>query len=397
MKALFLGSFYKHDYLKFNLNPKNSTALTFASNNHQLSIVEGLNENLNNNLFCLTRISVPYYPEYGKIFIKDYCIDEKTKIVGFVNIRFLRKITSINRIYKNVVKLIKKYNIKNIISYELPYDFDIVMKKIKKKFKNKVNTIVIIPDIPSIMLNYGKPSLISKLIASSENNLHHYDKFVVLTSQMIEYLKLNKDNCYVMDGLFSKKVIDFDNIEYKKGDCKTILYTGTLRKEFNILQLVRAFKLIKTDEKICLEIAGSGDGVEEILKASQEDNRIKYLGVLDKEQIRIKQKNATILINPRKPDSADSKYSFPSKTIEYMLSGRPLIMSYLPGMDKKYFDYIFELDCSSDEAMARSIEKVICIDEIELTKIGERAKKFVEINNNCIVKTKGIINLLKKS
>lgn len=396
MKTLFVGSFYEKKFLKHILNSKTTTAITFASCNHQLSIVEGLKHNLNDQLWSLTRISVPYYPEYKKILIKDSWVDEKTKIIGFINIRFLRKMTSVNKIYKNALKLVKKFDIKNIISYELPYDIDMAMKKLKKKLKDKINIIVIIPDIPSIMLSYGKPSLVSRLIASNENNLRHYDKFVVLTPQMIDYLKLNKENCYVMDGLYSEKVINFENIEYKKGDCRTILYTGTLRKEFNILQLVRAFRLLKTDERVCLEIAGSGDGIEEILKACQEDNRIKYLGVLDKEQIRTKQKNATILINPRKPDSADAKYSFPSKTIEYMLSGRPLIMSYLPGMDKKYFEYIFELDCTSDEAMARSIEKVICMDEEILTNIGTKAKKFVEANNNCIIKTKGIVDLFKK-
>lgn len=396
MKTIFVGSFYKKEYLSKMSNSKANIFMPFASYNHQLSIIDGLEHNLNGKLFCFTRISLPYYPKVKKLFVRNTMIDDNVKMIGFINLRFIRKISSIRNIYHTILKYVKKNKIKNIICYELSYDIDMAMKKIKKKLKDDINIVVIIPDIPSIMLTYQKQNFLKKMLASRENNLNYYDGYVLLTSQMIDYLKLDHNKCYVMDALYSNSVINFLNIKKIESKNKTILYTGTLRKAFNIMQLVNAFRLIKTDFPITLELAGSGDCVQDILEISKIDNRIKYLGILDKEKIRERQYNATLLVNPRTAESADAKYSFPSKTIEYMLSGRPLIMSYLPGMDKKYFEYIFELDCSSAEAMAKSIEKVIRMDENELTNIGKMAKEFVEINNNCIAKTKGIIELLKK-
>ena len=63
--------------------------------------------------------------------------------------------------------------------------------------------------------------------------------------------------------------------------------------------------------------------------------RIEFLGMLPRTDVLELQSKATILVNPRQPVGDFTKYSFPSKTIEYMASGTPLLMYKLPGIPEE--------------------------------------------------------------
>ena len=41
-------------------------------------------------------------------------------------------------------------------------------------------------------------------------------------------------------------------------------------------------------------------------------------------------------MNPRSADAEYTKYSFPSKTIEYLATGVPVVMNRLPGIPEEY-------------------------------------------------------------
>ena len=56
------------------------------------------------------------------------------------------------------------------------------------------------------------------------------------------------------------------------------------------------------------------------------------MGCVTNDEIVRLQCEATLLVNPRPSDKEFCKYSFPSKTIEYMASGTPVLMTKLPGV-----------------------------------------------------------------
>jgi glycosyltransferase involved in cell wall biosynthesis len=47
-------------------------------------------------------------------------------------------------------------------------------------------------------------------------------------------------------------------------------------------------------------------------------------------------RKADVLVNPRQNDEAYTKYSFPSKNIEYLLSGNPVVAYMLDGVPEEY-------------------------------------------------------------
>ena len=52
---------------------------------------------------------------------------------------------------------------------------------------------------------------------------------------------------------------------------------------------------------------------------------------------------ATLLVNPRPTTEEFTIYSFPSKNMEYMASGTPLLTTKLPGMPEEYHQYVLAI------------------------------------------------------
>ena len=124
-------------------------------------------------------------------------------------------------------------------------------------------------------------------------------------------------------------------------------------------------------------------------------NLLELFGVLDSYNFTELQQKAFMLINPRQNEGEYTKYSFPSKTMEYMLSGKPVLMYRLDGIPAEYDPYLNYVDGNSAEDMKNAILKVLSSE----TKIQERAQaaaRFVFENKNSAVQAKKIIELMER-
>lgn len=84
---------------------------------------------------------------------------------------------------------------------------------------------------------------------------------------------------------------------------------------------------------------------------------------------------ATLLVNSRFTIEEFTKYSFPSKNMEYMASGTPLLTTKLPGMPQEYYPYVFLFDEETIDGYADAISNALTHSESELFKLGVSAKK----------------------
>ena len=73
------------------------------------------------------------------------------------------------------------------------------------------------------------------------------------------------------------------------------------------------------------------------------------------------QHKATILVNPRTSEGEFTKYSFPSKTMEYLLAGRCVVVNRLPGIPEEYYQYVYTPQNESVEALAECLTNVLDI------------------------------------
>ena len=134
--------------------------------------------------------------------------------------------------------------------------------------------------------------------------------------------------------------------------------------------------------------------IHEIEKLQKEHPQIKYYGYCNADEIRHYQSQATVLINPRQNAGEYTKYSFPSKTMEYLASGKPMIGYKLDGIPDEYDDYICYVNDNSVDALADKIIELCSMSNQELVEIGKSARAFILNNKNPKAQCASIVKML---
>ena len=106
------------------------------------------------------------------------------------------------------------------------------------------------------------------------------------------------------------------------------------------------------------------------------------------------QKYASLLVNPRPVEDEYTKYSFPSKNMEYMVSGTPVLTTDLPGMPQEYKEYVFIIEDYSIEGIKDKLCEIAGMDKKELMKAGQRAREFVLNKKNNIAQARKIVEMI---
>ena len=317
----------------------------------------------------------------------------KDLYVGTVSIPGMQMIVELSRVYralKNGFKDVKQEN--NLIIYALHSPFLLAAALLKRKI---CTTCVVIPDLPEFMSgNVGFIRKLAKIIDGFFINfcLKRMDCYVLLSPFMRDTLPIKNKPWVLMEGIYDTST-EISNITKNKK--RTILYTGNLSKRYGILELIEAFHQIDNDN-YCLWICGDGDGKEDVLKMAEIDKRIDYKGVASHDDVLTLQRQATVLINPRSSKGEYTKYSFPSKTMEYLASGTPTIMCHLPAIPAEYDSFIFYIKDESVEGIKNKLIEICEKPDEELASFGKKASDFIKNEKNAVVQTGKIIEMISK-
>lgn len=257
----------------------------------------------------------------------------------------------------------------------------------------KIKIVAIVTDLPSTQLGHERSGRrISKKI--SKLILHKYDAYVFLTEQMNQVVNRRNRPYLIMEGLVDISAKDLPEFPKNKGCNRIILYAGGLSKANGIKDLIEAFLKMK-DENIRFHIYGTGEMENELPHYMNLDNRIVYYGILPNKEIVEKQLTATLLVNPRFTHEEFVKYSFPSKNIEYMVSGTPVVTTCLPGMPTEYYDYVYLFHDESVSGFKTTLTNILNLDNEVLIAKGREAKEFVLKFKNNIVQARRVLDLCK--
>lgn len=397
---LFLGCLFKEEDEKKILELSNS-GVSNAVNTFQWNLLKGLNNTTSIDIINI--LPVGTYPKhYKRLFLKTnkwmWKENKDNLEIGAINIPGLKQYLRYKKIKKEIkTRLSNSKRVSNIIIYSTYLPF----LKAVYKLDRRVKITLIVTDLPEFY-DLSKVGILRKILRKIYNYfiykyLSRIDSFVLLTEQMKKPLKVGERQYIVVEGIADTENIDEsnDNLLYKKNDTKIILYTGTLHYQYGIKSLLEAFMLIKNNDYE-LWICGSGEAEDEIKNLLFEDKRIKFFGFLAKDEVKKLQQKATVLVNPRPNEGEYTKYSFPSKTMEYMTSGKPVIMYKLDGIPDEYDEYLYYFNGTSPENIATKILEVCEQSEQELILFGQKAKHFVADNKNEIIQAKRILNMILK-
>lgn len=263
---------------------------------------------------------------------------------------------------------------------------------------NRLRSVALVTDIYSQMVGeetIGFRAMVCKTAGAMQKwystSFTHY---VLLTEAMNEIVNPRKRPYIVMEALCDSAIQFEHEFSIEKDLPATVLYAGGVEQQYGLKTLVEAFQSIKRDD-VRLIIYGHGSYVEDIKRVSNEDKRIEYRGIVPNEVIIDAERKATLLVNPRFTNEVYTKYSFPSKNMEYMVSGTPVLTTILPGMPQEYYPYVFLFDKGETvEGYSEVLRSVLSLSPEILTKRGKMAREFVLKKKNNLVQTNRIVELI---
>ena len=261
---------------------------------------------------------------------------------------------------------------------------------------NGIKSVGVVTDIPG--KGAGKAVGIVKKMGSfgaifQRRMITAFDYYVLLTEQMNEMVNPNGCPYIIMEALCDSSIANTESEPIDKDIPRTMLYAGGLHEKYGLKMLVEAFIRSGVDGKLVLY--GDGPYASELREVSDQSDVIEYRGVASNEDVVAAEHSATFLVNPRFTNESFSAYSFPSKNMEYMASGTPLLTTNLPGMPAEYHEYVYLFGEETIDAYAETIRQVYAKSDEELKLKGSLAKKFVLDNKNNIAQTKRILDFIK--
>lgn len=243
--------------------------------------------------------------------------------------------------------------------------------------------------------NNDKISVVRKLAQKiTVNSYRQLDSYVFLTEQMNEVINITGKPYIVMEGLVDVNMATKPNELSNKADGMVVMYAGAICAQYGVKNLVEGF-MDYENKDAKLWIFGDGDYKDELKNINQKDGRITYFGAVPLKTVIEKELEASLMVNPRPVDKEFTKYSFPSKNMEYMASGTPILTTRLPGMPKDYYDYIYTIDGNSKEDVTAALQSALANSEAELLNMGKKAKEFVLKNKNNVAQSARILALLE--
>lgn len=398
MDIIFLGSFFPKE-IESDITKNSIGAIANANNALQLSIVSGLSSFDTCELEMLNMPAIGAYPSKYKKWVFHsgfFSVNKKKGInIGFLNLLGIKHFCKYYQIKKVLSHCLQEHT-KDVcfIVYDLYWPYLQALNVLKKKNPH-IKICLIVPDLVGFT---GTPRgfLYNLLIKYNQRlvnkNLIVADGFVLLSKHMKERLPVGNKPYIVMEGIFNPRDAEDVSVQTQNNQLKVIFYSGAIDERNGVLELLKAFSMI-ADSSYRLVICGDGYERDRVLLAAEKDDRIIFKGQISRKEVLRLQRESTLLVNPRPSFGDFTKYSFPSKTMEYFVSGVPVLMYRLEGVPEEYYNYCFSID--EHAILADTIVHICSLDLEILKKKGESAKNFILKNKTPKKQTVRIVDMLK--
>ena len=396
MKVLFLGGVFDDSHNE-EIISKTRTYVEYAANNFQKKIITGFAS----LQIPLDVVSAPFLGAYPTAYSEPYfhgfdnMEQDKSgyKYCAFNNVFGYRNISRYNAVKKALHDFVKYNDEEKLIIVYSPHTPFVQAANWAKRKDSRIKICMVVPDLPQFMDLSGHQSFIYKVLKKIDLRKFTHenktvDSYILLTKQMADAIGVGNRPYSVVEGIYEAIGTSVkQNRAYK-----TIVYTGKLNYSFGALNLVKAFHEIE-NPSIRLVICGSGEAKDDIAKIAEIDERIEFRGQVSSDEARQCILDGDILVNPRPNDSEYTKYSFPSKIIDYLATGNPVVAFKLDGMPDEYAKYIYYIPQNTVSSIRETIENVL---KIDVSEIGRRTGAALEYVKNKLSKetvARKIINL----
>ena len=308
----------------------------------------------------------------------------------FVNYPVLRHIWILLGTFFHI--LFSKHNRKDTVIVCDALNISSAMAALAAGFVRRFKTMAIVTDVPGT-------SYTQTVSMSSRINLavmQKFDSYLLLTEPMTDLVNPQKRPYIVLEGHADMAMATVENTLAGKQEKKVVLYAGSLMEIYGIGNLVEGFLAAAIPETE-LHIYGDGDYVPKLKQLIKGNPQVKYWGVAPNSQIVRSELAATLLVNPRPTNEEYTQYSFPSKNMEYMASGTPVLTTRLPGMPEDHRPYVYFIEQEDPEGIKAALQQVLSQDNETLHAFGMKAKEFVLNEKNHHAQAAKVIAFVKEA
>jgi glycosyltransferase involved in cell wall biosynthesis len=366
-----------------------SDACSSAGNRYQLGLIRGLESALGHALHVLSVRPVVMHPRSKTILdgggtcrVGDLSV---AKLVPFINRPVFKQFTILLSLVMQLSAWLwreRGASKRVVLVYNCFSPFSLAVLGATRLWGG--TPVAIVADLPHDVYDFKGVvrGLLQRIDFHIQTHvIRRFTAIIPLTRQIAQDYAPERPALVVEGGIQADEVEQTNALGLQPASSQTtrekiILYSGALNAINGIDLLIRAFRLLP-DPQYRLHVFGRGPMEPLLHEAAEQDKRILYGGVLPNSEIRRRQVQATVLVNPRPSDREITQYTFPSKLLEYIASGRPTVTTALPGIPEEYYPYVFLARDETPEGLASAIRGVCERDQIELTEFGERARQFV--------------------
>lgn len=306
-------------------------------------------------------------------------------IPGFFNLPGIKQLTTVIKFFPHILRWCKKNKNENchIVIDGCFYTGLLPLWAASKFTSARIGAIIVdYYDFMDPGCTAFKQKLYYKMLSC-------IDRFVFVTDHLDKLVNKLQKPSMIMEGLVAPvPVPDVD-----PAVDNYCMYAGGLHEIYGVKNLVDAFH--QTELPYSLHLYGNGDTVDYIQEVGRKDPRIVYKGIVSHDQLLEIERSAKLLINPRPVyGKLDTRFNFPSKLMEFMQSGRPVITTKLLGIPKEYENYMYFFESDTTQQIKADIERVLSQNESDLICFAHAAREYVNENKNSLAAGKRIFSLM---
>ncbi|MEU7841883.1 glycosyltransferase [Micromonospora sp. NPDC049114] len=157
---------------------------------------------------------------------------------------------------------------------------------------------------------------------------------------------------------------------------RDIVYAGGLTRAYGVDRLIEAFRGMP-DPDLRLLLFGRGELEDWSRTQAEVDPRISPPELLDRAALVRRLASASVLVNPRPVEQSFVRYSFPSKLIEYLSTGVPVVTTRLPGIPPDYEPYLRFAETDTADGLREALLRLLATPPGERAALGAAGAAFV--------------------
>ncbi|MFG1779345.1 glycosyltransferase family 4 protein [Micromonospora sp. NPDC049048] len=157
---------------------------------------------------------------------------------------------------------------------------------------------------------------------------------------------------------------------------REVVYAGGLSRAYGVDRLVEAFRALPGTD-LRLRVYGRGELDGWLRDQAAADPRVAPPELLPREALLPRLARAAVLVNPRPVDQDFVRWSFPSKLIEYLSAGVPVVTTALPGIPDEYRPWLLFAETDTADGLREAVDRALRLGPAEHARIAHGGAAFV--------------------